>query len=132
MQEQGSELVQQTVNDSEQVCTHLIAYAEIRAALARAKLEKRINTLQQERVITALEEDWNAFNIIQPVELLIRRAGLHCDQFVLRAYDSIHLASAEAISLQIMPQKLVFASFDRKLNKAVQALGMSILPLKFH
>ncbi|MEE9396343.1 MAG: type II toxin-antitoxin system VapC family toxin [Methylococcales bacterium] len=84
------------------------------------------------QIIEALEKDWQSFNIIQPMEILIRRAGLLCDQFELRGFDGIHLAAYEAISLQVMPKTTLFASFDCKLNKAAHALGMTILPLKFH
>ncbi|MGB5599383.1 MAG: hypothetical protein WBM66_11745 [Thiothrix litoralis] len=40
---------------------------------------------------------------------------------------SIHLAAAEAISLQIMPQTLVFACFDKHLNESAKILGMMVL-----
>jgi predicted nucleic acid-binding protein len=60
--------------------------------------------------------------------MLIKRAGNLADQFGLRGYDSIHLAAAEAISLQIMPQPLVFACFDKHLNESAKLLGMTILP----
>ncbi len=87
---------------------------------------------QKLKIIEAMEKDWQMLNIVQPMETLIRRAGLLCDQFGLRGFDSIHLAAAEAINLQTMPQTTLFACFDRKLNKAAFALGMSILPLTFH
>lgn len=131
IEEHGSDLVKQTVTESEQICTHLIAYTELRSALARAERENRIEPSQKQTIIIAMEKDWLTLNIVQPVEPLIRRAGLLCDQFGLRGFDSIHLAAAEAINLQTMPQKTLFASFDRKLNKAAFALGMSILPLTF-
>ena len=102
------------------------------AQLARAEREKRIEPSQKIKIIEAMEKDWQMLNIVQPMETLIRRAGLLCDQFGLRGFDSIHLAAAEAINLQTMPQTTLFACFDRKLNKAAFALGMSILPLTFH
>jgi predicted nucleic acid-binding protein len=132
IEEGGSELVKQTVIESEQICTHLIAYTELRSALARAERENRIELSQKVTIIEAMEKDWLRLNIVRPVETLIRRAGLLCDQFGLRGFDSIHLAAAEAINLQTIPQTTLFASFDRKLNKSAFALGMSILPLTFH
>ena len=132
IEENGSELIKQIITDSEQICTHLIAYTELRSALARAERENRIEHSQKIMVIDAMEKDWQMLNIVQPTETLIRRAALLCDQFGLRGFDSIHLASAEAINLQTMPETTLFASFDRKLNKAAFELGMSILPLKFH
>ena len=130
--ENGSDIVHKEISKSSMVFTHLIAYTEIRAALSRAEREIRINKVQKSQIIDALELDWKSFNIIQPVEMLIRRAALHSEQFGLRGFDSIHLASAEAVSIQVMPQETLFACFDRKLNKAASSLGMSILPLVFH
>ena len=132
IEEDGSELVKKNVTESEQICTHLIAYTELRSALERPEREKRIEPPQKIKIIEAMEKDWQMLNIVQPMETLIRRAGLLCDQFGLRGFDSIHLAAAEAINLQTMPQTTLFACFDRKLNKAAFALGMSILPLTFH
>jgi len=132
VQEEGSDIVEDAISNSEMVFTHLIAYTEIRAALARAERENRIDQSQKSQIIEAIEVDWATFNIIQPVEMLIRRAALHCEQFSLRGFDSIHLASAEAISIQMMSKETIFACFDRKLNKSARSLGMSILPLVFH
>ena len=41
--------------ESDSVCTHLIAYTEIRAALARAEHEKRIGLSQKSQIIEAME-----------------------------------------------------------------------------
>ncbi|TVR58124.1 MAG: hypothetical protein EA420_17900 [Candidatus Competibacteraceae bacterium] len=48
---------------------------------------------------------------------------------VLRRYapPSNRLAAAEAISLQVMPQPLVFACFDRDLNESAANLGIQVL-----
>ena len=91
IQEDGSELVKQTVTESEQICTHLIAYTELRSALARAEREDRIEPSEKVIIIEAMEKDWLTLNIVQPVETLIRRAGLLCDQFGLRGFDSFIL-----------------------------------------
>ena len=127
IEEAGSEEVSILVSEAEQVCTHLIAYAELRAALAKAQRMKRLSAEQKSLLIPVIDQDWETLNVILPTEMLIKRAANFADQFGLRGYDSIHLAAAEAISLQIMPQPLVFACFDNHLNAAAKALGMSVL-----
>lgn len=79
------------------------------------------------QLLPIIDNDWQTLNVILPTEMLVKRAGNLADQFGLRGYDSIHLAAAEAISLQIMPQPLVFACFDKHLNKAAKILGMTVL-----
>ena len=112
LKEDELELVKKTVTESELICTHLIVYTEIRSALARAERENRIESFHKMTIIVAMEKDRLILNIVQPVETLIRRAGLLCDQIGLRVFNCIHLAVAEAISLQTMSQTTLFASFD--------------------
>ena len=128
VEEDGSEAVHAAVEQAEQTCTHLIAYAELRAALAKAQRMNRLTAEQKAVLLPVIEQDWETLNVILPTEMLIKRAGNLADQFGLRGYDSIHLAAAEAISLQIMPQPLVFACFDKHLNESAKLLGMTILP----
>lgn len=128
VEEDGSEAVHAAVEQAEQTCTHLIAYAELRAALAKAQRMNRLTAEQKTVLLPVIEQDWETLNVILPTEMLIKRAGNLADQFGLRGYDSIHLAAAEAISLQIMPQPLVFACFDKHLNESAKLLGMTILP----
>lgn len=43
VEEDGSETVHAAVEQAEQTCTHLIAYAELRAALAKAQRMQRLD-----------------------------------------------------------------------------------------
>lgn len=127
VEETGSDAVSAAVEQAEQVCTHLIAYAELRAALAKAQRMQRLDATQKAQLLPIIDNDWQTLNVILPTEMLVKRAGNLADQFGLRGYDSIHLAAAEAISLQIMPQPLVFACFDKHLHESAKALGMTVL-----
>ena len=129
VEEDGSEAVHAAVEQAEQTCTHLIAYAELRAALAKAQRMQRLDATQKAQLLPIIDNDWQTLNVILPTEMLVKRAGNLADQFGLRGYDSIHLAAAEAISLQIMPQTLIFACFDKHLNDAAKALGMTVLTI---
>lgn len=127
VEEAGSDAVHAAVEAADQVCTHLIAYAELRAALAKAQRMNRLDAAQKAQLLAIIDQNWETLNVILPTEMLIKRAANLADQFGLRGYDSVHLAAAEAISLQIMPQPLIFACFDKHLNEAAKALGMQVL-----
>lgn len=129
IEESGSNAVSLAVNEAEQVCTHLIAYTELRAALAKAQRMNRLSAEQKNQLIPVIDQDWDNLNVILPTEMMIKRAAYLADQFGLRGYDSVHLAAAEAISLQVMPQPVIFACFDHNLNAAAKALGMNLLKI---
>jgi predicted nucleic acid-binding protein len=105
--------------------THLIAYTEMRAALARMQRMRRLNGQDHRIVRQAFEADWIGMEIIQTHEPLIRRAGDLAEEFKLRGYDSVHLAAAELVAKQI--DEFIFACFDNRLNSAALALGMDII-----
>ena len=104
--------------------TVLIAWAEMRSAIARAERAGRFSAAFKKTAIASAERDWADFIVVQPTELMIRRAGDLADRFSLRGYDSVHLAAAEAISLLLMPDPLAFVCFDERLCDAARALGM--------
>ena len=104
--------------------TVLIAWAEMRAALARAERAGRFAAAFNKTALASAERDWADFVVVQPTEVIVRRAGDLADRFGLRGYDSVHLAAAEAISLLLMPEPLAFVCFDERLCDAAGALGM--------
>ena len=104
--------------------TVLIAWAEMRAALARAERAGRFAAAFKKTALASAERDWADFVVVQPTEVIVRRAGDLADRFGLRGYDSVHLAAAEAISLLLMPETLAFVCFDERLNDAARALGL--------
>ena len=104
--------------------TVLIAWAEMRSALARAERSGRFAAAFKKTALASAERDWADFIVVQPTEVMVRRAGDLADRFGLRGYDSVHLAAAEAISLLLMPDPLAFVCFDERLCDAARALGM--------
>ena len=105
--------------------TVLIAWAEIRSALARAERSGRFAAAFKKTALASAERDWADFVVVQPTEAMVRRAGDLADRFDLRGYDSVHLAAAEAISLLLMPEPLMFVCFEEPLCDAARALGMA-------
>jgi len=105
--------------------THLITYAEARAALAKAVRMKRINDEAHISYKVALESYWENIDVISLNMSQIKRAGDLAETHGLRGYDCVQLAAAELIFEQ--SRDFTFASFDQHLNQAAQTIGMQIL-----
>jgi len=58
----------------------------------------------------------------------VEQAGEYAEIFALRAYDSIQLAAAKTLQ-QGGSEKVSFACFNQRLQKAAQLLGL--LPIAF-
>ena len=124
MAEAESNAVAKWLSEARTRYTVLIAWAEMRAALARAERSARFASAFKQAALAGAERDWADFVVVLPTEVMVRRAGDLADRFGLRGYDSVHLAAAEAVSLLLMPETLAFVCFDERLNDAARALGM--------
>jgi len=113
------------LDESGAVFTHIITYAEARAALAKAARMKRITNKCHVSYKAALEYYWDNLEVITLNFPLIKRAGNLAETHALRGYDSIHLAAAELVFRQ--HAVFTFACFDKNLNKAASALGIKTL-----
>ena len=56
--EEGSAEVRAAVDAAEAVCTSVVAYAEVHAALARAVREGRITEEERARAVAEFRSDW--------------------------------------------------------------------------
>ena len=124
--EVNSALVISQVEQAESVAVCRIAWAEAHAAFARRAREVAADRETLERAKAALAGDWSEFVILEVNQNLVELAGEYADTFALRAYDSIQLAAAHEV-LRISGSTVMFASFDRRLNRAAKALGMLCL-----
>lgn len=121
--EEGHDVILAALRAARQTTTHLIAYAEMRAALARIQRMQRLRKEEVAKVKKAFEADWRDTLQLTPTDALVRRAGDLAEQFGLRGYDSVHLAAAESLAVD-RRYPIHFASFDTALNTAAAALGL--------
>ena len=63
--ETKSEAVQHAVRQADAVATSLLAYTEARAAFARSRRERRFTSQVYSRIVSAFEEDWNRYVVIE-------------------------------------------------------------------
>lgn len=127
VREAGHELVWSAAQEASQTATHLIAYAEMRAALARMQRMDRLNKAEAASIKRAFESDWRNTIRITPTEAMIRHAGDLAERFGLRGYDSVHLAAAESLRVSHGSDFLGFACFDHALNAAASDIGLRLL-----
>ena len=124
--EENSAQVRMAAAESDEIASNVIAYAETRAALSRRHRMKDIAGADFQRAKRAFERDWSHFSVL-PVNLeIVRYAAELAERFGLRAYDSVHLASADRLHRET-GSPVSFACFDDALNTAAASLGMRVL-----
>jgi uncharacterized protein len=70
--------------------------------------------------------DWPRYLTLEVTHELVVLAGEYAEAFALRAYDSVQLAAAQTLHLE-MQGEVAFACFDRRLVKAAGVLGIRSL-----
>ena len=128
LEEPDSARVRQLIGKSIACASHLITYAEMRSALARAEATGRISPAQLAVARDQFERDWLSVEIINVDASLVRRAGELSERFHLRGFDSVHLAAGERV-VEATPQIIGtgFVAFDRALQHAASELGLPTL-----
>ncbi len=113
------------IESADVVATHEIAFIEARSAFARLQREKIISGTDYQKLKKEFHLDWRKYLIVENSTELIERAADYCEQYALRAYDSLHLASATYLKTSHGP-KITFACFDEALNRAAGKVGLEL------
>ena len=121
--EPGRVETRQVVAAAQRLASSLVTYAETRAALARKHRMREISATAFERCKVDLERDWSTLYRFPPQAATVRRAGELAERLGLRAYDAIHLATAEQLQRDT-GVSVSFACFDKALNRAAATLGL--------
>ncbi len=72
------------------------------------------------------DRDWPNYLVIRVSQPLLEQAVKLVDSFPLRAYDAMHLSAAQTLA-KGGAEPLLFACFDRRLNRAAGVLGMNLV-----
>src|SRR5471030_482793 len=113
----GSDDVRQDLAEASSAATSLVAYAEARAAFARLRREGDITRQAFGAVKREFNGDWAGYVVVEPTIDLCRVAGDLADQYGLRGFDSIHLATFLHL-VNTDRSEVRFSSADRALNRA--------------
>lgn len=123
--EKNSDTVTAFFQSAKVAATSLVAHVETLSALNRMKRERRLTAAQADKAKKSFEKDWVDYLVVKMDATLMKRAGQLVESFPLKAYDAIHLASAERL-LHRAKSTVTFACFDKQLNAAARALGFEI------
>lgn len=123
--EEGTDSVRDAVSGVNVVAASRVSYVEARAALARAWRESRIGKQDLRHAVTGLNEDWERFLVLEVTSDLARRAGDLAEEYALRAYDALQLASALILKGSVGAE-VSFLSFDEDLSHAAQSAGLIV------
>ena len=121
--EPGTEVVRRLVDEATIVATSLVAYPETRAALARRRRERALRSAAFILAKRAFEADWPKYFTVEVSASLCREAGELAEQYRLRGYDGVHLASFGEVAREAGAHQTRFSSFDDRLNRAARSLG---------
>jgi predicted nucleic acid-binding protein len=113
-------------DDADRVVSSRLVYAEGRAALAMAHRLGRFDQRQLRTAVEDFEDVHVQLDLVEVTDDLVREAGALAEQFGLRGYDAVHLASARMLE----DPELVLAAGDRSLLEAAAAAGIATADLK--
>ena len=123
VEEDGSDVVAALVEDARVITTSAVAYAEVRAALARRRRERVLRPSALSALVLQLDADWDRIAAVGVTNPLARRAGVLAERHGLRGFDAIHLASFELVLERAGDEDVHFSSADARLTQAARRLG---------
>ncbi|MBI1811879.1 MAG: type II toxin-antitoxin system VapC family toxin [Nitrospirae bacterium] len=126
VEEAGSAIVRDVTQKASVIAASKIAYAEARAAFARKQRDDGFSITALRKIVADLNRDWESYFIIEVTDGIIRSAGDIAEKYLLRGFDSIHLASAVNLKGKILGE-VYFSSTDAKLNRAAGKEGIKVL-----
>jgi predicted nucleic acid-binding protein len=126
VEEIDSEKIRNFAHNAVAVSTSKIAYAEARAAFARKQKEEEFSLKVLRKTVEDLNRDWESYFVIEITDGLIRFAGDIAEKYLLRGFDSIHLASAIHLKNKIRAD-VHFSSYDTRLNQSAEKEGIILL-----
>ncbi len=111
------------------IVVHLIT-VEVTSAFTRRLREGTLTQAEYARVQDAFRADClNEYEMVTAVGDILDRANRLLEQYPLRAYDAIHLATAVIANQQLLTHNLspvTFLCADDRLNHAAEAEGLMV------
>ena len=124
--ETGSDAVRKLVARAAAVCTSTVAYAEARATFARLRRAGQLDASAFASAKREFEAYWPTYLTVNATGSLCREAGELAEQFGLRGFDGIHLASFAQVAREAGIEETNFSSFDDRLNEAARGLRRTL------
>jgi len=125
VEEPGSQIAARLWDEADVVVSSRLVYPEGRAALAMALRTERVDEPQRRTAVDAFDGLYEQLHIVDLTQTLAQSAGAFAEQFALRGYDAVHLASVYAVA----DSDVVLAAGDQGLLSAARTLGMATADL---
>ena len=125
VEEDASDLAAALWDGCDAAVSSRLAYPEVRAALAAAGRDHRLNAKAQRQAEAAWEDYWVTTRAVELTEKVATRAGQLAGVHALRGADAVHLASALAVGTD----QLLFATWDQRLRAGADAAGVRLAVL---
>jgi predicted nucleic acid-binding protein len=125
VEERSSAVASRLWDEADRAVSSRLAYVEGRAALAQAHRMGRLTAVQLRAAVDGFEDVHGQLDKVEVTPTLVGGAGAAAEEFGLRGYDAVHLASARLVA----DSDLVFAAGDRRLVDAVQAAGIATVDM---
>lgn len=125
--EPGSELVRDFLDEVEVAASVTVSRVEVNAALAKAV---RVGALEAEEALTCRRlagRDWIHLVRLPVIEATLDRAATLAWSENLRGYDAVQLAAAAGWQ-EALDQPVAFATFDARLWAAAARRGLVSFP----
>jgi uncharacterized protein len=122
--EPGSDDAALLWDGADAVVTSRVAHPEVRAALAAAHRDGRIDEEGHRVAKTEWEAFQQALRLVELTSQLEADAGDLAERHALSGLDAIHLASA----LTLTGLSIIVATWDARLLHAAQSAGLTSLP----
>jgi predicted nucleic acid-binding protein len=127
VKETGSEQVFAYFDSFTIIGTAALTQAEMAAAMVKAVRLGWVNETEISAAWGDFLSHWPAYTRLPVSTGILERAASLIWRHGLRAYDSVHLASA-LVWKEIMADEVVFACFDKNLLKAARQEGLEVWP----
>jgi hypothetical protein len=124
-EEPSSAVASRLWDEADRVVSSRLVYVEGRAALAMARRLARLDERQLRTAVDGFEALHEQLDLVEITQSLVGEAGALAEQFGLRGYDAIHLASARLVN----DPEVVLAAGDQSLLGAAKAAGMATADL---
>lgn len=124
--EKFSAMVRKACKSATYVAVSQITWVEMFAALSLKQRTGHIDSAVSDRTLSEVRDEWNRYQKLGIDQALIVQAGNFAQQFGLRAYDSVQLATARAIHQQL-GSSMAMCCFDQQLNAAAGKLGIPVM-----
>jgi predicted nucleic acid-binding protein len=119
VKEKGSEIVQRLFARQEDKVTAKIAYVEALAAFSRRRREGYLAENDYVSLCQRFDSEWEAYVVVELSDEVLKASRRLIDNYPLKGFDAIHLASALLIK-NIVKEEVTFTCSDRNLLDAAE------------